>query len=316
MGNIRLTFAIPNYNGRELLEEYLPSAVAEAARTQGEAEVLVVDDASTDDSVAHLRSLAPAVRAVVLESNLGFVGAANTCVRSAAGEYVFLLNSDMRVEPGCAEKLLAVLEAADDVFAVSPRILTEGDPSVDEAPCYPFFKRGMLYFGYPGKDPGWEAPAEPTEIGRRAAFERLGGFDERYRPYYWEDSDLGWRAWKAGLRNVYVPGAVCLHRGGASINQSAASAVRTRNQYLFQWKNVTQLGMRLRHWLWLPRMVLHYLIRLKRPGLTGLLGALVSRHIVDFLVPRWRGAAALSDGEIVKRFSGSRRRHLSQSHGR
>ena len=96
---------IPNWNGRDLLEKYLPSVVAAAERVPG-SEVIVVDNGSTDGSAAFVRERFPQVRVVALEKNLGFGGGSNAGFRAARHDVVVLLNSDMRVEPDLLQPLL------------------------------------------------------------------------------------------------------------------------------------------------------------------------------------------------------------------
>ena len=108
---------IPNWNGKDLLEKYLPSVIA-AMSGHPDNELIVVDNGSTDGSAAFLREQFPQVRLVALDQNLGFGGGSNKGFREAKNDIVVLLNSDMRVAPDFLAPLLAGFDAPD-VFAVS-----------------------------------------------------------------------------------------------------------------------------------------------------------------------------------------------------
>jgi len=238
---------IPNWNGKELLAKYLPSVIEALAGNPGN-EILVVDNGSSDGSAEYVKTAFPRVKVLALPVNLGFGEGSNAGVRVAANDVVVLLNSDMRVAP---DFLGPLLEGFADplVFAVSCQIffsdpnkpreetgLTQGawidgslrvrhraDAGVTEA--YPCF--------YPG--------------GGSSAFDRrkfleLGGFDPLYEPFYLEDADLGYMAWKRGWKVLYEPRSVVYHehRGTIGKNYRAGeiAAVLRKNYVLFAWKNI------------------------------------------------------------------------------
>ena len=182
-----ISVVIPNRDGADLLRRTLPPVLRELPPPRHE--VLVVDDASEDDSVAVLAAEFPQVRVVALETNVGFGAACNRGFAEARSELVLLLNSDMEVTPGSVEVLL---EHFGD-----PRVLAAGPEYHSDKPNPPPLPTG------PG--PFWNQVGVPAGGGlfRRGAFLQLGGFDPLYHPFYWEDLDLGWAAWRAGWRNVY-----------------------------------------------------------------------------------------------------------------
>ncbi|HLG94791.1 MAG TPA: glycosyltransferase [Bryobacteraceae bacterium] len=238
---------IPNWNGRDLLARYLPS-VMEALAGNSNNEIIVVDNGSTDDSAEFIRETFPSVQVLALDRNLGFGGGSNAGFRAAKNDVVVLLNSDMRVQP---DFLAPLLEGFTDekVFAVSCQIffseptklreetgLTQGwwengalrvrhriDPAVTRAfPCF---------YGGGGS----------CAFDRRKLLE-LGGFDELFRPFYLEDTDLGYQAWKRGWKVLYQPASVVYHehRGtiGKKFTRAQIDAVLKKNFILFCWKDV------------------------------------------------------------------------------
>jgi len=245
--NHAASVVIPNWNGRDLLEKYLPSVV-EALAGNPDNEIVVVDNGSTDGSADFVRSAFPLVNLVALPTNLGFGGGSNAGVRAARNDVVVLLNSDMRV---ASDFLAPLLEGFGDpeVFAVSCQIffsdphkvreetgLTQGwwqdgglkvrhriDSAIDE--LYPCFYGG----------------------GGSCAFDRrkfleLGGFDRLLEPFYLEDTDLGFMAWKRGWKVLYQPRSAVYHehRGtiGKRFREDEIQAVLKKNYVLFAWKNI------------------------------------------------------------------------------
>ena len=253
LSNECASVVIPNWNGRDLLEKFLPSVVA-ALQGNPANEILVVDNASTDGSVEFLRREFPEIRVLPLDRNIGFGGGSNAGFAEARNDIVVLLNNDMRVEPGFIAPLLRPF-ADPAVFSVSCQIffsdaakqreetgLTESwweagrlrvshrnDPAVDQAfPC-----------AYPG--------------GGSSAFDRkkfleLGGFDPLYHPFYYEDTDLGVLAWKRGWKVLYEPTSVVYHehRGtiGRRFSREYIDGIIKKNLLLYTWKNIHD-------WRWL-----------------------------------------------------------------
>ncbi len=241
------SIVIPNWNGRELLNKYLPSVLAAAKRCPG-TEVIVVDNGSADGSAEFILENHPQVRLVALGDNLGFGGGSNEGFQHAKRDIVVLLNSDMRVDRDFLRPLLDGF-ADENTFAVSCQIffsdpnkpreetgLTEGwwhqgslrvrhrtDPELRE--LYPCFYGG----------------------GGSCAFDRrkfmeLGGFDPLLAPFYLEDTDLGFLAWKRGWKVMYQPASVVYHEHRATIGRRFSPAyiqsILKKNFLLFVWKNI------------------------------------------------------------------------------
>ena len=140
----KLSVVILNWNGRHHLERYLPSVVA---HTSGDAEVVVADNGSTDDSVAWLRINYPDVRVVRLDRNYGFAGGYNRALREIDSPYYLLLNSDVEVTEGWWQPLVEVLDSQADVAAVAPKLRADAEREMFE---YAGAAGGFIdYLGYP-----------------------------------------------------------------------------------------------------------------------------------------------------------------------
>jgi O-antigen biosynthesis protein len=238
---------IPNWNGRDLLEKYLPSVVAAAGRVP-QSEVIVVDNGSTDGSAAFLREYFPQVHVVALEENLGFAGGSNAGFRAARHDVVVLLNSDMRVEPDFLQPLLDGFTDAQ-VFSVACQIFFSDPSKVREETGLTEFwwERGNLRVRHRTEPSIRELYPCGYGGGGSCAFDRrkfleLGGFDELLAPFYLEDTDLGYLAWKRGWKNLYQPASVVYHehRGtiGRRFSEAYIQGVLKKNFLLFTWKNI------------------------------------------------------------------------------
>jgi GT2 family glycosyltransferase len=214
------------------LERYLPSVVA---HTEGDAEVVVADNGSTDDSLQWLRLNYPDVRVIRLDRNYGFAGGYNRALREVESEYVLLLNSDVEVTAGWWQPLVEVLDTESDVAAVAPKLLADMERTKFE---YAGAAGGFIdYLGYPfcrgrilsnveedrgqydnRRDIFWASGA--AMCCRRELFESLGGFDEDFFAHM-EEIDLQWRMQLAGWRIVVEPKSVVYHLGGGTLPASS-----------------------------------------------------------------------------------------------
>src|SRR5271157_5215870 len=300
---------IPNWNGKDLLEQYLPSVV-EALAGNPENEIVVVDNGSTDGSAEFVRAAFPRVTLFALPRNLGFGGGSNAGIRAARNDIVVLLNSDMRVDPGFLAPLLEgfrdpqVFSVACQIFFADPNKLreetglTQGwwqdgglrvrhriDPAIDD--LFPCFYGGGGSCAYD-----------------RGKFLELGGFDPLLHPFYLEDTDLGYLAWKRGWKVLYQPRSTVYHqhRGtiGKVFGEERIQAVLKKNYVLFCWKNIHE---------W-PRLTAHFFFAWTgallsvgfgdapgRPNFYALWRAFL--QLPQAVRSRWRarGLARLSDSE-------------------
>ena len=238
---------IPNWNGSDLLEKYLPSVVAAMAGNP-ENEVIVVDNASSDQSANLLRERFPGVRIVALDRNLGFGGGSNAGIRAARNDVVVLLNNDMRVDPGLLPPLLAGF-SDERVFAVSCQIFFSDPRKVREETglTQGWWEDGSLRVRHRADDGVTDLYPCFYPGGGSAAFDRrkfleLGGFDELLAPFYLEDTDLGYGAWKRGWKVLYQPASKVWHEHRGTIARrfgpEQIEAVLKKNFLLFTWKNI------------------------------------------------------------------------------
>jgi GT2 family glycosyltransferase len=223
---------IVNYNGAELLPACLESALATVPES---CELLVVDNASTDNSRAVLARFGERVRLVPSPRNLGFGRACNLGAAAARAELLVFVNPDVTFPPGWLEPLVAAAESAPDIGLLCPVTIPPGAPPWQwDGP--PTEDRGML--------PGC------CLMVRRDAWRALDGFDERFF-LYWEDTELCWRAWLLGWRSVVVWRSWVYHEKGATTGLTGGwDAERARNSLytylkLMRWPVALRYAARL-----------------------------------------------------------------------
>ncbi len=242
-----------NYNGRDLLETSVPAALA-AARRAGGHTVIVADDHSSDDSIEFLCNQHPEVRVLALPK-LGFGGVCNTAVEAAETEAVVLLNNDVVVTPDFLPPLLDDL-TPPDVFAVGCKFLNP-DGSLTNAlgnRTSGEWRGGLLQIHHETRPELLkETCPQLYANGGGMAFRRkswldLGGFDHLFQPFYWEDVDIGYRAWARGWRVLYEPASVVYHNQGSTISgkvyrPAQVELLSAKNAILFAWKNLLDARM-------------------------------------------------------------------------
>jgi len=235
---MRVSFVIPHWNRRPLLQAALGSIARLEIPENVEIETIVVDNASTDDSAAVARRLG--ARIVALERNQGVSRALNRGIEAATGERIVLLNNDVELEPGWLGPMLAAVEPAGVWFAAC-RTLSLTERGMIDGAGDALCRGGAAWRLGHGRADGalFDAP-RPTYFPSATAtlfradfFDRVGLLEEDFFAYL-EDVDLGVRAALAELPGVYVPGAVAYHHGSETAGRWSELTVEamTRHQIL------------------------------------------------------------------------------------
>lgn len=238
-GTPRASIIIPVYNKFAYTAACLASIQLEGARSAFE--VIVVDDGSSDETETQLRTV-PGLRYHRNAENLGFIGACNAGAAIARGSFVVFLNNDTVVRPGWLDALLDTFDQHDRVGLVGAKLVYP-DGRLQEAGGIIFSDgSGWNYgrFGDPA-NPAFNYVREADYCSgaaiaiRRDLFERLGGFDRRYAPAYYEDTDLAFQVREQGLRVLYQPASVVVHFEGITSGTDVASGTK-RYQVINQAK--------------------------------------------------------------------------------
>jgi len=263
----RATILILNWDGKHLLEECLPSVLRAVRRADAGHEILVVDNGSTDGSVEFVRNRFPEVRVLPLDRNYGFIGGNNRGVETVETDVVVLLNNDMIVDESFLVPLMAGF-TDDSVFAVTSQIFFEDRSRRREetGKTRARFEKGFFYLWHAEIDVADDQPGTIPVFwagGGSCAFDRkkyleIGGFHTLYDPFYVEDVDLSYPAWKRGWKCLLAPASHVVHKHRATSSRKFTTSfvenTTRRNLYLFLWKNVTDRSMLFDHVRNLPRI--------------------------------------------------------------
>jgi Predicted glycosyltransferases len=269
-----LSVVILNWNGRKLLEEFLPSVIAHTPKDI--AEVVIADNGSTDDSVTYLQQTFPEVRLILLDRNYGFAEGYNKALESVTAEYTVLLNSDVEVSAGWTDEPLRMLRNEASIACVQPKILAQRDKEYFEYAGaaggfidrygYPFCRGRILHIVE--KDNGqYDAPTDVLWTTgaclfiRTAVYKNEGGLDKQFFAHQ-EEVDMCWRLRCRGYRLVCTPKSVVYHVGGATLKVESPrkTYLNFRNNLLMLYKNLPEAELRR---VMLARFCFDYLAAIK-----------------------------------------------------
>ncbi len=260
---MKTTVVIPNYNGKKYLENCLKSL---EENTKVPFRLILVDNGSTDGSAREAIARHPWIRLISFRENKGFCAAVNEGIRQADTPYVFLLNNDTTVEPGCIEALERCMDSDPYIFSVSACMLDMKNPALLDGAGDLYSALGWAYAIGKGRPASRYRTPRPVfsacagaALYRRDVLDQIGLFDELHFAYL-EDVDLGYRARIHGWRNVYEPAAAVLHAGsaatGSRYNTFKISHSSRNNIYLI-YKNMPGLQILLN----LPFLLAGFLLK-------------------------------------------------------
>ncbi len=267
------TISILNFNGKKYLEEYLPSLQHSSSRYLVHTQV--VDNKSSDDSLAYLKQQHSNIGLLELNENYGFAEGYNKGNIDIKSKYTVLLNSDVKATDGWLDDILNLMEADESIGVVQPRIMSVTEPSKFEyagacggfldALSYPFC-RGRI-FDTVEEDNGqydgitevfWTSGA--AMVVRTSLFNAAGGFDGDFFAHQ-EEIDFCWRIKRAGYRCMVCPSSVVYHLGGGTLQYD-----NPQKTYLNFRNNLTMLLKNE----YFPKVIFIFALRLILDGIAGL----------------------------------------------
>jgi len=276
-----ISVIIPNWNGIEFLPRCLTQLFEALKNFNGKAEVIVVDNDSTDQSIDYINKYYPDVKIIQFETNKGFAAACNEGARKAKHNLLFFLNNDVFVEKDFLTPLVEHFRIDRDakLFAVSCRLLYDGTNELQlgrTAAKMPFGLFGVEFLSdNHAKSSFTLYPSGGASLVNREKFLQLGGFDPHL--YYFEDVDLGYRAWKRGWIVLYEPKSTVYHvcRGTSSrtLNRFAVDSIIAKGRFVFTWKSITNRRLRLAHFLGIPLVLFGSILTGKKYLFSGFLQA-------------------------------------------
>ncbi len=228
-----VSVVIPNYNGKHLLKNNIPSVYAALEFAQLKYEIIVVDDASADDSISFIQQKYPEIKLLKNEVNKGFSPTINKGIFAAQYELVLALNSDVTLTKAYFIEQLKYFEAPD-TFGVMGHIIDHNSAKIQDSGKFPAISFNGIKTTYnyiPATDvkdtwlPSFFLSGANALMDRNKLMQ-LNGFDEIYAPYYYEDADLGIRAWKVGWCCYVEPTAICMHATSSTISKAKPDKVK------------------------------------------------------------------------------------------
>lgn len=243
-----IAVVILNFNGQHFLAKFLPKVL----ETSTNAEVIVADNGSTDDSVVWMKQNFPQVRLILSDKNEGYAGGYNTALAQVDAEYYILMNSDIEPKPNWLNGLMSYMQLNPTVAAAQPYILSYDNPSNFEyagaaggywdSYGYPFC-RGRLFdtvekntSQYPTSLVNWATGA--CLLVRSKAFWEVGGLDADFFAHM-EEIDFCWRLQRAGYQIAAISTSEVLHVGGGTLPQGnpRKTYLNFRNNLILLYKN-------------------------------------------------------------------------------
>lgn len=288
---MNVSIIIPNYNGEKILSQNL-SFVLDAVKdySHGNVEIIIPDDPSTDNSKVVIQNFIAGIKEKHIigktvenknKSNAGFSKNVNRGVSIATGDILILLNSDVAPHKNFLKPLLS--------HFTNPKVFAVGclDESIENGKVVPRgrgigrWSRGFLTHSEGKLDKQntlWVSCG--SGAFRRSIWDDLGGLDELFNPFYWEDIDISYRALKGGYETLFEHLSIVTHNHelGAIKTKYKSAYIRKiayRNQFMFIWKNITQTSLLLSHIVWLPYHLIKAIARHDWEFISGFILAFV-----------------------------------------
>ncbi len=263
----KVSIVILNWNGKKLLEKFLPSVIRHSPAEYSD--IIVADNGSTDTSLQMIEEKFPIISIIRLDKNYGFAEGYNLALENIKTEYTVLLNSDVEVTSGWLEAPLRTLDADTQIACVQPKIKSYNNKSYFEYAGaaggyidrygYPFCRGRILHIIEEDKGQ-YDEPADILWASgaclfiRTSVYKKEGGLDPRFFAHQ-EEVEMCWRLRSRGYRLVCTPQSVVYHVGGATLTKEnpRKTFLNFRNSLLMLYKNVPEKDLthvlRVRFWL-------------------------------------------------------------------
>lgn len=259
-----ISVIIPNYNGEALLKENLPYIFnALESSNISNFEIIIPDDNSSDNSIQFIEEYYSDIILVKNKVNKGFSGNTNSGILKATKDLLFIVNTDVQLTKNYFTPLLHYFDK-DDTFGVMGRIVSIDEKEHQDAAKYPGYSFGNIistenYF-YETNEPIYSFfLSGANSLVDRKKMSGLGNYNELFNPYYSEDADLGFRAWRKGFKLYYENKSVCKHPNSVTIQKEPSDKVKRitkRNKIYLHFLHLN--GFELKYYLFILTIKAHF----------------------------------------------------------
>lgn len=305
-----ISVIVLTWNGIELIKECFAHVVHTVEQWDLKHEIILVDNGSCDNTITFVKEQWPHIKIIALEKNKGFSYANNRAAQEAQYDTLLFLNNDIILADDFITPLLQRLQT-EEIFAVAPKMLRWDRKTVDDGLRYGKYYSGLFSVCLDSEAERIDKPHWVTFfcgacfLCKRHLFFALGGFDEIYTPYAWEDLDLAYRAWKQGYKVIYEPKALCYHKREATtrklFSHFSFMTLMWRNKFIFIWKNITYPPYFINHCVLLPWKLLKFLFNGRWRHVIGFLRAIRYIPRIYFKRRRETKKQQFNDKEVLMR---------------
>lgn len=271
----------------------------------GNAEIIIVNDDPTESLAGELHSF-PQIKLIENAQNMGFSPSVNKGIANASGDYILLLNSDVKLIDNSYQNGFAQFSTDANIFAISFAQKEQDGSIVGKNRIY--WKKGFFQHNRASDlEAGINAWAEGGScLIEKKKFIELNGFDPLYAPFYWEDIDLSYRAWKAGYKVLFDPTILVEHHHESTIGKyfknDFVETISYRNQFIFIRKNISDFGYLVSHDLYsLKSSLVYTILGTHKPYRDGLAAASKLYSLIN-QTKKNEKLNKLSDRDVLKKF--------------
>lgn len=263
INNHLASIIILNWNGEKFIKKCLDSVLEAVKYSKKPHEIILVDNGSTDNSLEIVKDYSSSIKIIKLDKNYYYSGGNNAGIKAAKHDIVVLLNNDMIVDKNFLNPLLKHFDKKD-LFSVACQIFFQ-DPKKrreETGRTKGEFKNGFIKVWHDNinkNDKNFDAVLYGG--GGAAAFNKkmllhLGGIDEIWNPFYWEDTDISFKAWRRGWFSIVEPQSIVYHKHQATtkanFTEKFINEIKERNRYLFHWIHLLDSFYLIQHLFFLP----------------------------------------------------------------
>jgi len=291
-----ISVVIPTYNN---VDQLITNLKQNLSFLKGN-EIVIVNDYPNQSIKEDLKDFD---RILLIENkqNLGFAGAVHVGILQSANRYVMLLNDDVLLNDSSFDNALATIQQDKNNFAVSFAQKEKDGSSVGKNTIY--WENGFFHHKKENNmKPGINGWAEGGScLLDKEKYKQIGGFDSLYSPFYWEDIDLSYHAWKMGYQVLFDPSIFVTHHHestiGKQFEKEKIKSIAYRNQFIFIWKNISDKRLLFTH-IAQTLLLLPVMLFKDQGFVSGFYNAIL--RLPNILQHRYKGV--LSDEEILSKF--------------